>query len=228
MGGIGSGWHDGNGRPTVEGRLALDANRLYRDGCLEPGWTGTTQWIRDGKPLGTINLRAESFRLVLSYRCGVAEGQLQDIEDSVPIYYLACRFGGCRPYFLCPGVLDSVVCNRRVVKLFGAGCFFRCKHCHGLTHATQQKGEMDRATWRANKIRMRLGGAPGLRWSFPARPTGMWQRTYRELRRRAMAADMAADEAFAERLARYAVYNRRHPPTKVRPSSRRSALRRLS
>ena len=44
---------------------------------------------------------------MLSYGYAVAEDQRQDVEHSVPIYYLACRFGGCRPYFLCPGIREG-------------------------------------------------------------------------------------------------------------------------
>ena len=83
---------------------------------------------------------------------------------------------------------------------------------------------MDRATWRANKIRLRLSGSVSSAWSFPPRPKGMWQRTYETLRDLAMAADMEADEMFGDYLARdAAVQDRRTMEARQRSRRRRKA-----
>jgi hypothetical protein len=124
------------------------------------------------------------------------------VAEAVRVARVPCRFGGCRPYFLCPGVVDGVACGRRVAKLHGAGRYFLCRRCHRLAHASQGEAAWDRALRRANKIRARLGGEPGMASPFPDRPKGMWRRTYARLRRRALEAEMLADEAFDGRLER--------------------------
>jgi len=40
-------------------------------------------------------------------------GEWQDITERVPVNWIPCIYGGCRPLFRCPGVLNGVLCNRR-------------------------------------------------------------------------------------------------------------------
>ena len=172
MGGIGSGQSAGLGRDTVESCRAIDVNRLHREGCLHHGWWGCWQWTRDGEKVALINLRAEEIRLHLSYRVRIVGGDWEDVEETVRIVRVPCRFGGTRPYFICPGVVNGIPCGRRVVKLHGPGRYFLCRHCYRLAHTSQCEGEWDRALRRANKIRMRLGGEPGMASPFPAPSQG--------------------------------------------------------
>ena len=196
MGGFGSGRAAGLGRDTVEACRSIDVNRLHKEGCLVLGWSGGWQWTRDGEKVASINLRAEDERLHLSYRVRVAGGDWEDVNETVRIVRVACRFGGTRPYFICPGVVNGNPCGRRVVKLHGPGRYFLCRHCYRLAHASQSEGAWDRALRRANKIRMRLGGEPGMASPFPPRPKGMWRRTYERLRKEAFEAEHLANEAF--------------------------------
>ena len=46
------------------------------------------------------------------------------------------------------------------------------------------------------KIRQRLGGDLCTDMPFPAKPNGMWQRTYERLREKGLEADSLANEAF--------------------------------
>jgi hypothetical protein len=126
----------------------------------------------------------------------------QEVDETVHIVRLACRFGGARPYFICPGVVNGVACRRRVAKLHGSGRYFLCRHCCRLAHASQSEGDWDRALRRANKIRRRLGGDPGMAAPFPKRPKGMWWRTYDRLREEAFDAEMRAEDAFEIQAAR--------------------------
>ena len=202
MGGVGSGRPSGSGRTTVEACRSIDVNRLHRTGCLRAGWAGGWQWTRDGEKVASINLRAEHDRLHLSYRMRIGSGEWEDVAETVRIVCVPCRFGGERPYFVCPGVVNGVACGRRVAKLHGPGRYFLCRHCYRLAHASQSEGAWDRTLRRANKIRQRLGGDPGMAAPFPAKPRGMWRRTYERLREQGFNAEILADEAFALRAER--------------------------
>jgi hypothetical protein len=197
MGGFGSGRPSGSGRGKVESCRSIDVNRLHKTGCLRPGWAGGWQWARDGEKVAWIDLRAEADRLHLTYRVRVAGGEWQDVSETVRIVHVPCRFGGSRPYFICPGVVNGIACGRRVAKLHGPGRYFLCRHCYRLAHASQSESGWDRALPRANKIRQRLGGNPGMAASFPKKPKGMWRRTYDRMREETIEAEMHADEAFA-------------------------------
>ena len=202
MGGFGSGRPSGYGRQIVEACRSIDVNRLHRAGCLVPGWAGGWQWTRDGEKVASINMRAGDDQLNLSYRVLIAGGDWEDVLETVCIVRVPCRFGGTRPYFICPGVVNGVVCGRRVVKLYGPGRYFLCRHCYRLANASQNEDAWDRSLRRAGKIRRRLGGEDGSATPFPARPKGMWQRTYERLREEALEAEILADEAFIMRAQR--------------------------
>jgi hypothetical protein len=202
MGDLGSGRPSGSGRTTVEAYRSIDVNRLHQEGCLCTGWRGAWQWTRDSEKVAWINLSAGPDRLRLNYRVSVSGGDWQDIDETVPIVRVPCRLGDLRPYFACPGVVSGVTCGRRVTKLYGAGRYFLCRHCYRLAHASQSEGTMDRALRRANKIRQRLGGHPGMAAPFPERPKGMWRKTYERLRAKTFEAEISAEVAFETQAAR--------------------------
>jgi hypothetical protein len=197
MGGFGSGRPSGSGRDMVESCRALDANRLHQTGCLQPSWLGHWQWRSDGERVAWIGLRAEADCVHLSYRVRIDGGEWEDVAEAVRIVRVPCRFGGSRPYFICPGVVDGVACGQRVTKLHGAGRYFRCRHCYRLAHASQSEGTGDRAVRRANKIRQRLGGEPSRNAPFPQKPPNMHRSTYERLRNQAFDAEIIARDAFA-------------------------------
>lgn len=197
MGGFGSGRPSGSGKSTVEACRSINVNRLHREGCLVPGWSGGWEWKRDGKRVAWISLRTEENRLVLDYRYRRNNDDWQSIKEPVRIIRVPCSYGGNRPYFICPGVVNGIECNRRVVKLYGADRYFLCRHCYRLAYSSQREDRMDRTLRRANNIRQRLGGEPGMCSVFPRKPKGMWLRTYDRLRNEAFKAEEEADMAFA-------------------------------
>ena len=223
MGGFGSGRPSGSGRGVVETGRSIDVNRLYREGCLRAGWAGGWQWTRDGEKVASINLRTERDRLHLTYRVRIGGGDWEDVAEIVRIVRVACRLGGSRPYFVCPGAVNGVTCGRRVATLYGPGRYFLCRHCYRLAHASQREDTWDRSLRRANKIKQRLGGDPGMAAPFPPKPKGMWRRTYERLRHRAFDAEMQADEAFTLRAER--LLARIEKPKRYKTSSSRNFWR---
>jgi hypothetical protein len=197
MGGIGSGRPSGSRREPVECCRALDSNRLHKAGCLQPGWSGGWQWTRDGERVAWIGLRAETACVHLSYRVRIAGGEWEEVAETVRIVRVPCRFGGSRPYFICPGVVHGITCGRRVVKLHGTGRYFLCRHCYRLAYASQSEGTRDRAIRRARKIRESLGGDPNITAPFPKKPPRMRRSKYERRKNKAFDAEMAADDAFA-------------------------------
>jgi hypothetical protein len=197
MGGFGSGRPSGSRRDRVESCRSLDVHRLHKTGCLRPGWSGGWQWARDGERVAWIGLRAEADCVYLSYKVRIDHGEWEDVAEAVRIVRVPCRFGGSRPYFICPCVMDGVACGRRVAKLHSAGRYFLCRHCYRLTHTSQSEGTGDRALRRANKIRQRLGGESGTGAPFPPRPRNMRRSIYERLRNQCFDAEMTASNAFA-------------------------------
>src|SRR5580700_895051 len=202
MGGFGSGRPTGSGRAKVEACRSIDANRLHREGCLRAGSMASCQWSRDGDKVTPTNMRAEHDRLRLTYRVRIGGGEWEDVDETVHIVRTPCRFGGARPYFVCPGVVNGTAGDRRVARLYGPGRYFVCRHCCRLAYASQSEDAQRRSMRRATKIRQRLGGNAGTASPLPPKPKGMWQRTYERLREQAFDAEERADEALMPHLAR--------------------------
>jgi hypothetical protein len=195
MGGFGSTrWAWISTKEAVEGNRSLDINRLNRAGCLRPGYRGGWEWKRDGERVAWIQFRRDGDRLILSYRVRRHGGEWQDVEQPTPIVWIPCRFGGARPYFVCPGIVNGIACGRRVSKLYGAGTYFLCRHCYRLAYTSQREDHYDRALRRANNIRMRLGGEPGTASVFPNRPKGLHHKTYKRLQSAVWSAEVLAEE----------------------------------
>ena len=207
MGGFGSG--RSGGRDKAEHSRSLDVNRLHRAGCLKPGYWGGWEWKRDGERVAWINMHTDDDgRLHLAYRFRANGDDWQDVRELVRIERVPCRYGGTRPYFICPGVVNGRVCGRRVVKLYGAARYFLCRHCYRLAYASQSESDYDRLLRRRNKARERIDGEFGPPWPTPKRPKGMWQRTYRRRLDKTWELEMQADAALAHFLERFTMRGR--------------------
>jgi hypothetical protein len=125
MGGFDSGRDDYATTPTVEESKTIDVNR-FTDAIEQPdtsgaAWKGDREdpewWINvhlDGDPTDD---RATALRLQFTVTDTRTDEQ-REYEYPVPLEYTKCNFGGVRPWFRCPGVVDGEECNRRVGKLY--------------------------------------------------------------------------------------------------------------
>ncbi len=181
MGGLGSGTYYRFGKKdTAEECRSLDVRRWQREGCLEPGRSFGWAWYRDGRKFSSIGVAVLRGAVELSYSVG-PEGRKEDVRYTVSISWTACNFGGKRPWFICPGVINGRYCGRRVAKLYLKHRYFLCRHCQDLTYESRQVAQKHRALHKCQKIRRRLGGSANMMQPFPPPPKGMHFDTYLRL-----------------------------------------------
>lgn len=195
MGGRGSGHYyhrSGNGRPTIEGALRIDAWRVFRAYRKRGAWF-TWHWSQGGAECASVSVRvlpeAQTSPIihpsqgpgavVFNYRhtpSGWNGGEPKDVENVVPLLWTSPNYGGRRPWFLC------VSCRRRVGVLILGGGAVLCRRCRGLAYEVQREKRSDRLMRRRDKLLARLG-------PDGERPKGMHWRTYERIREEADAAD---------------------------------------
>ena len=166
MGGTGSGRPNTSGRRSLDGYRFLDVHYLHRQKALEPGRSVVTSWSRGGKQIASVAILTAENQLIICDHCQVGDDPAKQISQVVQIIWKPCRYGGRRPYFICP-------CSRRAIRLYGAGRLFLCRRCHRLNYASQSETRFGRALRRAQAIRTNLGGSANMTTDFPDRPKGM-------------------------------------------------------
>jgi hypothetical protein len=183
MGGLGSGsWYRSGTKDTVESFNHLDVNSLSRKGLLEPGTRGRVSWSKGEASLGSVGFEVKDGSFVLDYRYRWnSSEEWEEVRYPVRLSWTPCNFGGSRPWFVCPGVLDGHYCGRRVAKLYDAGKYFLCRHCYDLTYESRKDGQKNRALHKCQRIRQRLGGSANMTKPFPPKPKGMHFDTYLRL-----------------------------------------------
>ena len=207
MGGYGSGrWYRYATKRTTSGLNILDVNWLNRNGNLAPGRWSSIGWSRGGEPAGSIGIRAEEGLLVLDYKWHGRDNDWETVTESVLLSWTPCNYGGQRPWFICPGVINGFPCRRRVARLYAAGKYFLCRHCYNLVYESQREALRFRLLYKAQGIRRRLGGSADMGEPFPWKPKGMHWKTYERLRRKAEHAELRSDGMLGEwMLARFGV-----------------------
>ena len=177
MGGWGSG-RGQSGKDTTSDYRALDVRRLQRDGLLTPGRSFGWNWTRDGETVASIQVRAETDRIILNYRHKSGSSDWQPMDYPVRLAWTDCTLGGRRAWLLCP----ARGCGRRVALLYiGSSGIFACRHCYKLAYASQRETGDDRAARRADRIRDRLGWEAGILNGEGDKPKGMHWRTFERL-----------------------------------------------
>ena len=199
---------------------AIDVRELQRTTRLRPGLCVIKEWVRNGAPAGEVFIFTQPDAIILVHRArppGATESRI--VELRVPIIWTKCHLGGRRPWFKCLNIINGVVCDRRVAKLYGPS--FACRQCMGLGYASQREIPLRRAGRRAQMIKMRLGGSNDPLEPFPQKPRGMHWRTYRRLRDEANAAKAEADYLLAESMPGLGQFLDPVPPRRKRQRGRR-------
>lgn len=180
MGGLGSGNH--GGRPTVEGGLVLDLNRLMRLRVFRPGyaWGGSIVWseVYSGRETARIGYEAhlgnERGWVRLHYTTtNTWSGEKQHHDYRVELATTSQPFGGRRWWWVCPrrGALVA-----KLYKPNGAGVF-ASRQCFRIAYRSQRESPRDRALSRAFKLRRKLGSHDGI-GDYIAKPKGMRWATF--------------------------------------------------
>jgi hypothetical protein len=199
MGGPGSGRRDYATTPRADESLQLDADNIT-DGIDHPGVTGWKRWGDEDDPTAELKIYFESdaedadrvTHLRLEYTITDRWSDTWSGEESHPVAveYTDCHFGGVRPWFRCPGVVDGDPCNRRVRKLYfprGAK-YWLCRECYDLQYLTSRCSgdDVKMARFRyqrafakadAESRRPHPNNAP----FSPERPKGMHRDTFEDL-----------------------------------------------
>ena len=189
MGGYGSTrWFFHSRKHIVDSYMFMDVNKLKRDGLFKQGTSFSMQWTdKQGKELISLGAQFINNHLQLSYWF-TPKGLLPEfVSYGIPVEWTPCNFGGERAWFICP----IKGCWHRVTKLYLIGKYFRCRYCGNLGYYTQRLNKSSRLREKADNIRRRLGGKPGLLNRFPDRPKGMHQKTYNKLWRELLRIEQA-------------------------------------
>jgi hypothetical protein len=150
---------------------------LQRDGLLSAGKSFGWSWTRNGEKVASIQVRAETDRVILDYRHQRGGDEWKSQNYPIRIEWTSCNYGGARAWFLCP----AQGCGRRVAKLYLGGAIFACRHCYKLAYACQRENLDDRAMRGADKLRGRLAWEPGILNGEGDKPKGMHWRTFERL-----------------------------------------------
>jgi len=117
-------------------------------------------------------------------------GESRDVSYPVPVEYTTCNFGGVRPWFRCPGVVDGRECGRRVGKLYlpPGQDLYLCRHCYDLGYRSSRTSgdDVERAEQRYRKAFAKADAEnrrphPNNAPYSPDRPKGMHHDTFEDL-----------------------------------------------
>jgi len=178
MGGFGSGRK--GGWPTLEstGSYLLDIGCLTRAGlCRGAVTNGRIDWQNDDFELYCrVDTKNHPFGVVLFHASRTDPPEHQSYR--VGLLTSSPPYGGTRWWFRCPQT------HRRCTKLCLplGGHQFWSRQAYQLGYQCQRESRPDRLMRRARKLHRALGGdGLALGQSPPAKPSGMWQRTFERM-----------------------------------------------
>jgi hypothetical protein len=162
----------------IEHAFDVDVRRWYRKGLIVSGTTFLCHWLISDSKTASLKVKVESDdRVRLIYRVRMPGKRWRQLERPVSMVWDSCRFGGRRPWFICP------ICGRSMAVLYLGGASpvdFCCRVCARLKYTSQRGGPRLRSTRKLEKIRRQLGGSGSLDEPFPDKPRTMqWKRYLR-------------------------------------------------
>jgi hypothetical protein len=193
MGGSGSGnWYRSDSKTIAEHCCSIDVRQLSRWGYLKPWLKYPLKWNNGSN----IVIETKPRAIELFYGISRNKQPREDVHIAVPLSWSSCNYGGKRPWFLCPGR----GCGRRVAKLYLAGKYFLCRHCHDLVYSSQRQAEEFRLLDKAQKICRRLGANNCNDLFGTPKPKGMHWRTYDRLVEEAQDVELESLHAISQKL----------------------------
>ena len=111
-------------------------------------------------------------RLVYRYRSSPTRGW-KEVDERVAVTWTPCRYGGRRPWFVCPR------CARRFAVLYVV-YEPMCRACAGLTYPSQSADPVTRSWNRTTRLERRLAPEGGA-WDGYTKPPGMHCATFSRL-----------------------------------------------
>lgn len=190
MGGYGSGSRNRYASKTDEFHK-LDLSSFKRE-WFERWRAGTVTWSRGEHNTGSISYRLAPDHMRLDYSV-TRQGEKVPIDERFDFAFTEQPFGGRRRWIVCRS------CHRRCRVLYG-GTYFRCRQCYRATYPSQYEFIRLPGIGRADRVREKLGGDPGLAYPFPPKPKGMHWRTYRKYQQEDWAAQERLERALYARL----------------------------
>lgn len=202
MGGYGSGrW---GGRATIEGTesLVLDINWLVRQRLVLKGQRCEGTLTIGDRLVTRLSIScdpAKSMFLELDGHARTFEHGNFALRQRIGLQWAPTNFGGHRWLFICPLRGDPV----QKLYLPNGAQRFAGRRAYRLQYLSQRLTPTDRLARKARRLHRKLGGdGMELGQPSPERPKGMRRATYKRLVACWLAADAAADLAWAGGAAR--------------------------
>jgi hypothetical protein len=177
-------------RIPVEICYILDVNVLLRQGALRPGVCSTQRWsivgVDEATEGASVRTSAGVNNLTLSYTVTDDCYRVQNYSYNICLKWIPCTFGGNRPYFVCPSIVNNQACRRRVAKLYlpPGEDLFLCRHCYNLTYySCNESGDAHfTAMRRSRRAARKLGLGDPEDVYLMDRPKRMHKKTFERLR----------------------------------------------
>ena len=183
-------------KPLVEDCLRLDLAWLMRLGPLREGRAGdgAVEWSIYGQIVASASFRfdlrcVETARIIICLNHAVEAGARMPVQQVVLLAATRQHFGGHRWWMRCPIAGKRA----RVLYLPPGGDRFAGRSALGLGYRVERISHFDRPFEKLFRLQRKLG-TPEHLGATPARPKGMWERTYERHLARLSSLDAACSD----------------------------------